>query len=59
MPLPNDRTMFWGGWGGSLAIIDLENQTSIAYVMKMADSLVGDTRGASLVAATYASLLTG
>jgi CubicO group peptidase (beta-lactamase class C family) len=60
MPLPNDRTMFWGGWGGSLALIDLENQTSIAYVMnKMADSLVGDTRGASLVAATYASLLTG
>ena len=39
--------MFWGGWGGSLALIDLENQTSIAYVMnKMADSLVGDTRGA-------------
>ena len=60
MPLPNDRTMFWGGWGGSLALIDLENQTSIAYVMnKMADSLVGDTRGASLAAATYASLLTG
>jgi CubicO group peptidase (beta-lactamase class C family) len=60
MPLPNDRTMFWGGWGGSLALIDLENQTSIAYVMnKMADSLVGDTRGASVVAATYASLLTG
>jgi CubicO group peptidase (beta-lactamase class C family) len=59
MPLPNNRTMFWGGWGGSLALIDLENQTSIAYVMnKMADSLVGDTRGASLAAATYASLLT-
>ena len=53
----NDSTMFWGGWGGSIAVIDLDNRTSIAYVMnRMETELTGDPRGARIVEATYASL---
>jgi CubicO group peptidase (beta-lactamase class C family) len=58
MPLsPNDRTCFWGGWGGSLAVIDLDARMSFAYVMnKMGEGTVGDMRGAVLLLAAYAAL---
>jgi CubicO group peptidase (beta-lactamase class C family) len=58
MPLsPNSRTCFWGGWGGSLAIIDLDARMSFSYVMnKMGEGTVGDERGGNLLAAAYASL---
>lgn len=60
LPLPNDGCMYWGGWGGSVAIIDTENQVSIAYVMnRMASDLLGDQRGLELVGAAYMSLLMG
>ena len=50
MPIsPNERACFWGGWGGSLAIIDLDARMSISYVMnKMGEGTVGDMRGAGL-----------
>ncbi len=55
---PNPRAFFWGGWGGSLAIIDLDARTSIAYVMnKMEADLLGDRRGGSVAGAAYQSLL--
>lgn len=58
MPMPNERTFWWGGWGGSVAIIDLENQMTISYVMnKMAADLLGDTRGVGIVASAYAAAL--
>ncbi|MEN8161668.1 MAG: serine hydrolase domain-containing protein [Myxococcota bacterium] len=54
---PNPRAFFWGGWGGSLAIIDLDSRTSIAYVMnRMEADLMGDLRGGSIAAAVYQSL---
>jgi CubicO group peptidase (beta-lactamase class C family) len=58
MPIsPNQNVLFWGGWGGSLAIIDLDARVSIAYVMnKMAPEMMGDLRGAMIVLATYQSL---
>ena len=38
--------MFWGGWGGSLAAIDLDARLSVAYVMNRMDAdLMGDMRG--------------
>ncbi len=53
----NDSTMFWGGWGGSIAVVDLENRLSIAYVMnRMETELTGDPRGSRIVEAAYASL---
>jgi CubicO group peptidase (beta-lactamase class C family) len=44
---PHERSFFWGGWGGSLAVIDLDAEVSVAYVMnRMGDGLAGDLRGA-------------
>ena len=54
---PNERVCFWGGWGGSLAILDLDARMSFSYVMnKMGEGTVGDMRGAGLLLAAYASL---
>jgi CubicO group peptidase (beta-lactamase class C family) len=58
IPFPSPRTCFWGGWGGSLVISDLENHMTVAYVMnKMGVGTVGDDRGAAIVMAAYQSLL--
>jgi len=47
----------WGGWGGSLVIIDQAARSSIAYVMnKMHPGLMGDTRSGTLATAFYRSL---
>lgn len=57
LPFPNERTAFWGGWGGSLAVVDTEAQMSFSYVMnKMGEGTMGDLRGASLIMAAYQSL---
>ena len=48
----NPRSCFWGGWGGSICVIDVDARLSVAYVMnKMAGGLVGDMRGAMIVLA--------
>ena len=54
---PNERACFWGGWGGSISVIDLDAEITITYVMnRMAGALIGDMRGAGLVFATYGAL---
>lgn len=54
---PNPRAFFWGGWGGSLAVIDLDVRVSIAYVMnRMEANLMGDPRGAGVTKAAFESL---
>ncbi len=46
IPLPHPNTIFWGGYGGSLAIIDMDRRTSFGYAMnKMAGTTTGDMRG--------------
>lgn len=58
LPFPNQRTAFWGGWGGSLAIIDTEARMSFSYVMnKMGEGTVGDMRGMGLLIAAYQSMM--
>jgi CubicO group peptidase (beta-lactamase class C family) len=58
LPLPNPRTCYWGGWGGSLAIIDMDLNLSYSYVMnKMESTLTGDPRGAGPLLATYGILM--
>jgi CubicO group peptidase (beta-lactamase class C family) len=55
---PNPRAFFWGGWGGSLIVMDLDAKVSMAYVMnKMASTTTGDTRVAGPIMALYASLM--
>jgi CubicO group peptidase (beta-lactamase class C family) len=58
---PNPRSFFWGGWGGSIAVIDLDAELSVAYVMnKMGNGMAGDVRGGviAFAAAAAASALT-
>lgn len=53
----NDNVCFWGGWGGSLALIDQDAGLSISYVMnRMFPGLVGDMRSFNLVQAVYQGL---
>ena len=59
LPLsPNpDHTSYWGGWGGSLIIVDQQARMTVAYVMnKMGEGTVGDERGLGVLMAAYASL---
>ena len=54
---PNPRTCFWGGWGGSLVINDVDARTTFAYVMnRMGEGTVGDMRAGSLLFAYYGAL---
>lgn len=54
---PNPRACFWGGWGGSLVVNDLDAQMTFAYVMnRMGAGTVGDLRSAGPLMATYAAI---
>ncbi|HEX5378527.1 MAG TPA: serine hydrolase domain-containing protein [Phenylobacterium sp.] len=57
VPLPNPNTIFWGGYGGSLAIIDMDARTTFAYAMnKMAPTTTGDMRAFALSLAMWEGL---
>lgn len=57
VPLPNPNTIFWGGYGGSLAIIDMDARTTFGYAMnKMAPTTTGDTRALGLAMAMWEAL---
>lgn len=57
LPLPSPRSVAWGGWGGSIIVVDLDTNLTVSYVMnRMGAGLVGDTRGADIVLAAYTSL---
>ena len=56
-PLPNPNTIYWGGYGGSLVIIDMDAHTTFAYAMnKMAATTTGDMRAFSLAMAMWQGL---
>ncbi len=52
------RTCSWGGWGGSVALVDLDARMAVAYVMNqmVEQGPMGDDRGLSVVMAAYGSL---
>jgi len=58
MPLgPNPRTAFWGGWGGSLVLVDADARVCLAYVMnRMGAGTMGDIRAGRIMAAFYGAL---
>ena len=43
--MPSANTLYWGGYGGSLAIIDLDARTTFCYVMNKMAGAVADLRG--------------
>jgi CubicO group peptidase (beta-lactamase class C family) len=53
--LPHDgRLCFWGGWGGSMIIIDTDRRMTLAYMMnQMAPGIVGGPTAAELITAAY------
>ncbi|KAL1857339.1 hypothetical protein Plec18167_008393 [Paecilomyces lecythidis] len=52
--IPDGRICFWGGWGGSMIIMDLDRQMTIGYVMnKMADGTLGNPNTEAYVRAIY------
>ncbi len=54
--LPNENSIFWGGYGGSQIVIDMENRATYCYVMnKMGEGLLGDMRSADLIGAVRAA----
>ena len=53
----NGRVCYWGGWGGSLIIVDCDHRMTISYMMnRMEAGLVGDFRGDALIRAAYAAI---
>ena len=55
MPLGiNDRTLFWAGWGGSMAVVDVENSLTVCYAMnRMKSDVVGDMRAGRVIFAAH------
>lgn len=53
MPIgPNARACYWGGYGGSVIVIDFDRRMTIAYMMnRMESGVVGDVRGFGIIAA--------
>jgi CubicO group peptidase (beta-lactamase class C family) len=54
---PNEHVCYWGGWGGSLVVNDVDAGFTMAYVMnRMGEGTVGDDRAHRILRAVYASL---
>jgi CubicO group peptidase (beta-lactamase class C family) len=52
--VPDGRTFFWGGWGGSMVVMDLDRRLTISYMMnKMAPGILGSTRSEAYIRAVY------
>jgi CubicO group peptidase (beta-lactamase class C family) len=52
--LPEGNYAYWGGWGGSSIIVDIDRRISFAYVMnRMDEGLLGDMRGIDLATHTF------
>ena len=50
-------SVFWGGWGGSLVVIDPAARMTFAFAMnRMGQGTVGDERSSAMLAATYEAL---
>jgi CubicO group peptidase (beta-lactamase class C family) len=55
--VPEGRICFWGGWGGSQIVMDLERRMTFCYVMnEMKAGLVGSEEGAAYLEAVYAAV---
>jgi CubicO group peptidase (beta-lactamase class C family) len=55
--VPEGRTFFWGGWGGSMVVMDLDRRLTIGYLMnRMAPGVLGSDRSEAYIRAVYAAL---
>ena len=52
--VPAGKICFWGGWGGSIVLLDLGRRMTISYMMnKMGPGAIGSDRTAEYVTAIY------
>lgn len=51
-----NRTCSWGGWGGSLVLVDFDHRMTVSYVMNQVLWNDGYTRALSIVLAAYDAL---
>lgn len=57
VPFPNPNTIFWGGYGGSLVVIDMDAKATYAYAMnKMAATTTGDMRAFTILMAAWGAM---
>ena len=55
--VPTGRICYWGGWGGSVILMDLERRMTFAYMMnKMAPGIIGSDRAESYLRPAYGAL---
>lgn len=55
--IPEGRVCFWGGWGGSVIVMDLDRRMTFSYMMnKMASGIIGSPRAEAYLAPAYAAL---
>ena len=55
--MPQGRACYWGGWGGSVILMDLDSGTTISYMMnKMAPGIIGSDRSEDYVRTVYGCL---
>ena len=59
MPL-GERACFWGGYGGSVVLVDMGSRLAVSYVMnRMEGNLLGDTRGGGILLAAAMGVAVG
>ncbi len=57
VPFPNPNTIYWGGYGGSLVVIDMDARATYAYAMnKMAATTTGDMRAFMILMAAWGTM---
>jgi CubicO group peptidase (beta-lactamase class C family) len=55
--VPDGKICFWGGWGGSMVLIDADRRTTVAYVMNnMGPGVLGSSRTAKYTTLIYEAL---
>ncbi|WP_433527490.1 serine hydrolase [Nocardia pseudovaccinii] len=52
------RTCSWGGWGGSLVLVDVEHHMTVSYVMNQMQCTDDNMRALSILIAAYDALTT-
>ena len=58
--LPSGRVAFWGGWGGSIIVMDLDRKVTIAYDMnKMSNIGLGNNAARKYMTTIYQILGAG
>jgi CubicO group peptidase (beta-lactamase class C family) len=54
--MPNPNTLYWGGAGGSLTIIDMDARATYAYAMNKMGGGLGDMRAFAPISAAWEAL---